>query len=216
MRRGRLRPALIAATIPVYALLAHYSNASPDAHELGACLAVAPLLLAAALAARRSRHPLIATTLLLALSAVLLLLSWPRLERNFALVILLQQCGAYLMLALVFGRSLLRGELPLCTRWAAMLHGPLPLEVQRYTRAVTTAWTVFFLAIAAVSVALYALAPLRVWSVFANFLTLPLAALMFVGEYALRQRLLPSMRRITLRDTARAYFQSPAGGTSLW
>jgi uncharacterized membrane protein len=95
-----------------------------------------------------------------------------------------------------------------------MVHGPLPPDVQRYTRAVTAAWTVFFVSISLLSAALYTWAPLRVWSVFANFLTLPLAALMFLGEYALRQRVLPSMRRITLRDTARAYFRAPDGGTA--
>jgi len=214
VKRGRLRQALIAASILIYALLAHYSNANAGARSLGAALAVGPLLLALALTARRSPHPLIASLLLAPLSAVVLLLSWHRIERNFALMILLQQCGAYLMLALVFGRSLMRGELPLCTRWATTVHGPLPGDVQRYTRAVTAAWSVFFLSISLLSAVLYAWAPLQVWSVFSNFLTLPLAALMFVGEYALRQRLLPSMRRITLRDTARAYFQSPGGGAA--
>jgi uncharacterized membrane protein len=217
VKRRWLRRALIAASILIYALLAHYSNATAGAHGLGAALAVGPLLLALAVAVRRSPHPLIATVLLAPLSAALLLLSWGHIERNFTLMILLQQCGAYLMLALVFGRSLMRGELPLCTRWATMVHGPLPGDVQRYTRAVTAAWTGFFISIGLLSALLYAWAPLRVWSLFSNFLTLPLAALMFLGEYALRQRLLPSMRRITLRDTARAYFQSPGGrAASRW
>jgi uncharacterized membrane protein len=214
VKRRWLRRGLIAASILIYALLAHYSNASPDAHALGAALAVGPLLLALALAVRRSPHPLIAFVLVAPLTVALLLLSWGHIERNFTLMILLQQCGAYLTLTLVFGRSLLRGEVPLCTRWAAMVHGPLPPDVQRYTRAVTAAWTVFFVSISLLSAALYTWAPLRVWSVFANFLTLPLAALMFLGEYALRQRVLPSMRRITLRDTARAYFRAPDGGTA--
>jgi uncharacterized membrane protein len=216
VKRGWLRPALIAATIPIYALLAHYSNANAGAHRLGAALAVAPLLLAAGLAVRRARHPLIATLLLLPLAVALLLLSWSIIEHNFALMILLQQCGAYLALALLFGRSLMRGEVPLCSRWAAKLHGPLPREAQRYTRAVTAAWSLFFLAISGLSAGLYTWAPLRLWSLFSNFLILPLAAAMFIGEYALRQRLLPSMRSITLRDTARVYLQSPDGGPSRW
>jgi uncharacterized membrane protein len=211
VKRGWLRRAPIAATIPIYALLAHYSNANPGARQLGAALAVVPLLLAAGMAARRVRHHLVATLLLVPLSVALLLLSWRSIEHNFAMMILLQQCGAYLALALLFGRSLLRGQVPLCSRWAAMLHGPLPRQAQRYTRAVTVAWTVFFIAIASLSAGLYAWAPLRLWSLFSNFLILPLAAVMFVGEYALRQRLLPSMRSITLRDTARVYLQSPGG-----
>jgi uncharacterized membrane protein len=214
VNRRWLRRALIAASILIYALLAHYSNATPAARPLGAVLALAPLLLALSLAVRRSAHPLLAGALLAPVCALLLFVSWRYVEGNFALVILLQQCGAFLMLAVVFGRSLARGQVALCTRWATALQGPLPAEAQRYTRAVTVAWTVFFSSISLLSALLYAFAPLRVWSVFSNFLTLPLAVLMFVGEYALRQRLLPSMRRITLADTARAYFSSPAGGAA--
>jgi uncharacterized membrane protein len=214
VKRRWLRQALIAASILIYAVLAHYSNATPGARPLGAVLALAPLLLALSLAVRRSRHPLIVGGLLTPACVALLIVSWRYVEGNFALVILLQQCGAYVMLAVVFGRTLGRGQVALCTRWATALQGPLPAKAQRYTRAVTAAWTVFFISISALSALLYAFAPLRIWSVFSNFLILPLAVLMFVGEYALRQRLLPSMRRITLADTARAYFQSPAGGAA--
>lgn len=214
MKRRWLRRALIAASILVYAVLAHYSNATPGARPLGAALALAPLLLVLYLAVRRSPHPLITGALLAPVCAALLILSWRYVEGNFALVILLQQCGAYMTLAVVFGRSLGRGQVALCTRWATALQGTLPAEAQRYTHAVTAAWTIFFIAVSALSALLYTFAPLRAWSVFSNFLILPLAALMFVGEYALRQRLLPSMRRITLADTARAYLQSPAGGAA--
>ncbi len=216
MKRRWLRQALIAASILIYAALSHYSNAAPGAGALGAVLAVAPLLLALSLAARRCPKPLLASLLLAPVCAAILVASWRYLEGNFALLILLQQCGAYLMLALVFGRSLGRGQVALCTRWASALQGPLPPDAQRYTRSVTAAWTMFFLAISLLSASLYSFAPLRVWSIFSNFLTLPLAVLMFVGEYALRQRLLPSMRRITLADTARAYFRSPASGAPRW
>jgi len=37
-----------------------------------------------------------------------------------------------------------------------------------------------------VSALLFVLAPLRVWSLFANVLNLPLLAMMFLGEYAWR------------------------------
>jgi uncharacterized membrane protein len=214
VKRAWLRRVLIAASILIYALLAHYSNGNPNARALGAALAVGPLLLALAVALRRLPHPLLAAMVATPLSAALLWLSWGHIERNFALMILLQQCGAYLTMALVFGRSLLRGEVPLCTHWATTVHGALSEEARDYTRAVTAAWTMFFVSISLLSAALYAWAPLWLWSVFSNFLTLPLAALMFLGEYALRQRLLPSMQRITLRDTARAYFQSPGGSAA--
>src|ERR1700722_19094892 len=98
------------------------------------------------------------------------------------------------------------GQTPLCTRWASMVHGTLAEPVQRYTRAVTLAWTLFFVGISVTSVLLYTLAPLRIWSIFSNFLTLPLAALMFAIEYEVRRHRLPWMRHATLADTARAYF----------
>jgi uncharacterized membrane protein len=101
----------------------------------------------------------------------------------------------------------------LCTRWAIMVHGPLSEPVVRYTRTVTLAWTIFFLAIALVSVLLYALQPLRVWSFFSNFLTLPLAAVMFAIEYEVRRWRLPFMQRASLADTARAYFATTRRGT---
>lgn len=204
MKRLRLRQSLIAASILVYALLAHYSNAA-GAAALGAVLAVAPLVVSVAMLARRAPWPQFGVPAALLLSGAALAHYWPLLEHNFALMYLLQQCAAYVLLAAGFGRSLRPGQVPLCTQWAGLLHGPLPAEVRRYTRAVTAAWALFFAAISGASAALYLLAPLRLWSVFSNFLTLPLALLMFVGEYALRRRLLPSMRRYTLADTARAY-----------
>ena len=52
---------------------------------------------------------------------------------------------------------------------------------------------------AALSLALYALAPFAAWAAFANLVT-PLAmVLMFVGEYLLRYRLHPEFERATLR-----------------
>jgi uncharacterized membrane protein len=120
----------------------------------------------------------------------------------------------YLIMAFGFGRSLMPGQVPLCTQWASMLHGPLSEPVLRYTRGVTLAWTLFFVGIALSSTLLYIAAPLRVWSLFYNFLTLPLAALMFAVEYELRRRRLPWMQRASLADTARAYFATSRNGTA--
>jgi len=58
---------------------------------------------------------------------------------------------------------------------------------------------------AALSVALFALAPFRAWAAFANLAT-PLAMVaMFVGEYVLRYRLHPEFERATLAQAVRAY-----------
>jgi uncharacterized membrane protein len=206
-----LRHGLVAASILSYALLEHYANTTPGAAALGAGLAIGPLLIAALVLARRTPWPRIGVALASLLAGAVLLESWSRIEQSFPLMFMLQESGVYLILAVGFGRSLLSGQTPLCTRWATLVHGPLCELAERYTRSVTLAWTVFFVAISLTSVLLYAFAPLRIWSIFSNFLTLPLAALMFAIEYELRRHRLPWMQRASLADTARAYFATTRG-----
>jgi hypothetical protein len=65
-----------------------------------------------------------------------------------------------------------------------MVRGHLEPRLAHYSRQVTVAWTVFFVAMMCMSILLYLLAPISVWSAFANLATLPLVALMFIVEYA--------------------------------
>jgi uncharacterized membrane protein len=117
-----------------------------------------------------------------------------------------QQAGFYSMMAFTFARTLRRDRVPLCTHFADRVHGPLsPLEL-RYTRGVTIAWSVFFLANLVATFFLFEFAPIRVWSLFANFISLPLILLMFVAEYAIRLRVLPKVQRNGLLATLRVYF----------
>jgi uncharacterized membrane protein len=211
VNRPWLRRSLIAASILLYALLDHYS-ASATVPSLGATLAVAPMLLGLLLLLNRLEGRRWLLPLTLVVCVALLWRFWQPLQRNFALLDLLQQVGAYGALAAGFGRSLLRGRIPLCTQWATQLHGALPEPVQRYTRTVTAVWTGFFIGICVISVALYTSAPIHIWSLFANFMILPLAVLLFVAEYAVRSRVLPSMRRYTMADSARAYLASSRSG----
>jgi uncharacterized membrane protein len=206
-----LRHALVAASIVTYALLQHYANTTPGAAAMGAGLAVAPLLITWLLLARRTPWPWVSLVSASLLAGAVLFESWPRIEHSFPLMFMLQEAGLYLMLAFGFGRSLMSGQIPMCTHWATMIHGPLSEPVQRYTRTVTIAWTVFFVAISLTSVLLYLFASLRAWSIFSNFLTLPLAAAMFAIEYEVRRHRLPWMRRASLKDTARAYFATSRG-----
>jgi uncharacterized membrane protein len=133
---------------------------------------------------------------------------WPILERNFSLLYLLEDLGFYGVLSVTFARSLVGGRVPLCTYWADLVHGPLPAPVARYTRNTTAAWAVFFALVGAASLALYVYAPLRVWSAFSYFVTLPLVVLMFVGEYAVRRRVLPPLHRSGLLDSVLVYLNS--------
>jgi uncharacterized membrane protein len=190
-----------------YALLANYTNLTPGAKPLGAVLAIAPPLVLGVGLAWRSRYRIVSLALA-ALVVALIGVYWQVLERNFPLVYLLEDLGFYVLLSLTFARSLTGGRVPLCTYWADLVHGPLPPLVARYTRNTTVAWAVFFALIAATSLALYVYAPLRVWSAFSYFATFPLVVLMFVGEYAVRRRVLPPLHRSGLWDSVLVYLNS--------
>lgn len=118
---------------------------------------------------------------------------------------LLQHVAIHVALALVFGITLRRGSRPLISRLADRVHRGLTPAMERYTRKLTLAWTLYFGAMAALSIGLYIGAPFSTWATFANLLT-PLAlAAMFTGEYLLRYRLHPEFERATMRDAIRAY-----------
>jgi uncharacterized membrane protein len=141
----------------------------------------------------------------LGLSCIGLWAGWPALENHFGLVYWLQNMGMFLVLFITFGRTLIAGRQPLCTRFAQAVHTVVTPQHEIYTRQVTIAWTLFFATMALASTLLFFLAPLVTWSVFANFLTLPLVALMFIGEYGVRRWVLPEMRHMHILDAVRAF-----------
>jgi uncharacterized membrane protein len=85
------------------------------------------------------------------------------------------------------------------------VHGELSDRKIRYTRGVTIAWTAFFVGVSLVSLTLFIFASAHVWSVFANLLSTPMLAAMFIGEYICRQLMLPPEERTSIADTIRAY-----------
>jgi uncharacterized membrane protein len=88
------------------------------------------------------------------------------------------------------------------------MDGTLTPQVERYTRHITVAWTLFFVAIATVSTVLFAASSIVEWSTFANYLALPLVGVMFVGEHAWRRVALPDVDRPGMLAAVRAYRQS--------
>jgi len=205
------RWALIAAGILAYALLAHFSATARAAGNfpwLGTAVSLTPPLGVLLWLAWRSTGRL--GTFLLGAGACLLLWGlWGTLERNFGWVYFLQHAGTYVTLAALFGLTLARGRQPLCTRFAETVRGRLDAEVVRYTRQLTLAWTLFFLAMSLVSTGLFLFASLDAWSVFANFLSLPLVLLMFVAEHLVRARKLPHLERHGIRDSILAFWNTP-------
>ncbi|HXQ64764.1 MAG TPA: hypothetical protein VN787_07905 [Steroidobacteraceae bacterium] len=205
--RAWIRGLSLAVLAIAYAVLAHLSNSTPGASGLGVALAAGPLLVFAVILAWRSTVRLPAL-LLCALASLLTYRYWPLLAQHFPWLYLLQQVSVYGLLALMFGRSLAAQRVPLCTHWATRVHGPLSPAVARYTRAVTVVWTAFFALITLTLVVLFALAPLPVWSAFANFCAFPLIITLFVVEYAVRNRVLPNMRHAGILAGARAFLTS--------
>ena len=204
----RLQLAAVALFFIAYAGLSHYSNSNPQARDLGAALALGPVLAIGFVLIWRWSGAL-PGLLAAAAAAFLVRHYWPLFTRNFSIVYLIQQCGFYAIMAFGFGRSLLKGRVPLCTQLADKIHGPLSAAELRYTRKVTIAWVVFFLLNMAVTGLLFAFAPLRIWSLFVNFLSVPLILLMFGAEYAVRRRALPQVQTSSLIATLRMYFANP-------
>jgi uncharacterized membrane protein len=203
--RRRLQLAAIIAFVVAYAGLSHYANSVAKTHDLAVGLALGPVLAVGLLLVGRWTHVGVA---LLAAAAVGVALRhyWPVLEKNFPVVYLLQEGGFYSLMAASFGRSLRGPRAALCTQLADKVHGPLTPQEVAYTRRVTAAWTLFFLSITAATLGLFLFAPLRIWSLFANFCVLPLIGLMFVGEYAVRRRKLPQVPRRGILAAVRVYF----------
>ena len=90
-------------------------------------------------------------------------------------------------LAWLFGRTLVRGRVPLIARFAIMEQGTLSDELVTYTRTLTWLWTLLFIAAAAVSLGLALSGHRDAWSLFTNFLNYVLVAALFLGEFVYRR-----------------------------
>jgi uncharacterized membrane protein len=209
-----VRRTLIAAGVIAYPVLAYHSTTSAAADTfpaLGLTVALTPVLAILTWLAWRSPRRVAMLGLCVAVGCLL----WQyrdTLEGNVGWVYFIQHAGIYVLLGAVFGQTLRRGRHPLCTRCAQALRGSLSPEVARYTRSVTLAWTLFFLGISLVSTLLFLFFSMDVWSFFANFLTLPLMALLFVVEHLVRLRKLPHLERHTIMDSIRAFRNIPEAG----
>ena len=177
-----------------YALLSHRAAASTTPDLQGALVALAPML-----------------ALALSLAACAVIYAFRRwLVAHYNWVFLLQHAGTYALLCVAFGKTLQRGGTPMISRFASIVHGSLTPALTRYTRAATWSWTFYFGATAGLSLLLFWLAPVAVWSTFANLLGIPLLGLMFVGEYAARCYVLPAADRAGPLAAIRAYRQASA------
>jgi uncharacterized membrane protein len=190
-----------------YACLAHYTNTAHN-RAAGTIIALTPLAAAALVAAWHARHRSAALALLIA-ACLAVAMSWPQLTERYSTIYWIEHAGSQSILALVFARTLAAGREPLCGYFARMVHGELSPGIERYTRQLTAAWSLFFVMMAATSSALFFGATLQTWSTFANFLTAPLTALMFVAEYLVRRCLHPDMQHADIFAGIQAFWDAP-------
>ena len=99
------------------------------------------------------------------------------------------------VMATVFGLTLRAGRTPLIHAIAAWAMAPEPVSPAfvRYLRTLTLAWTIFFIVMAFICVALAVAAPFAWWSLFANVLSWPLIGAFFCGEYLIRRIWFPHL-----------------------
>lgn len=186
-----LQLAIVALLIGGYTLVSQYGYSSADGRGVGAGLSVGPIVLIAIVLAWRWAHPVVAS-LVSVLLAVTLYLSWPFLKTHYQWSDLIQQVGAFAMLAIGVGRSLLPGRMPTCTELAKTLHGGelLPVELV-YLRRASIAWFLVWTALAVSVLILFFAASEHIWSLYVNFGTFGLIGIVFLADHALRRRVLP-------------------------
>jgi uncharacterized membrane protein len=169
---------------------------------LGTLLSAAPLLIVIAwFVGRESVAGLLTLVLSLAVAGIIV----QQRQLNATFLYPIPHLAINLFMLWLFGHTLRRGREALITRVARQVHGSLPDDVAAYTRRVTWAWCIFFTCVVTVSALLFLVAPLPVWSLFANLLNLPLVASMFLSEYAWRLWRHPQFARASLPEIVQAF-----------
>jgi uncharacterized membrane protein len=96
------------------------------------------------------------------------------------------------IMLMVFLTSLWHG-MPVVERLARLREPDLPPEAIRYTRQVTWAWCGFFAFNGTIAAGTALYASLKTWTLYNGVISYVLIALMFSGEWVLRQRLRRSL-----------------------
>ena len=202
-----LRVAAIVGVGALYVAASHWLMTGAPASPWNMVGVLAPMLAAIAIGAWRAGQRWLGavSTLLLVAHCGQALLG---LHVAPGLLYMAQHVGVNGMLALGFGATLRAGHTPLITTLARRVHRNFTPEMAVYTRKCTVAWTLYFVGISLVSIALYAFAPFDTWAFFANLLTPISVAVMFGGEYLLRYRLHPEFERASVADAIRSYMHS--------
>ncbi len=185
------------AAVVAYPFVLHFFVVKNAAGPIGIGLALLPIGSYFFWLMRGAKHRL-RTALLLALGALLLGIAWTAKLIDFSAAYYFEHVLFNALLMVLFGSSLLPGREPLISSFARRIHGSLPIEIAAYTVTVTWVWTIYFAATIVISLLLYYFAPLTVWSFFANVLGIPLAVLLFVGEYFYRIKTIRNFPHVSI------------------
>lgn len=175
-----MKIARLAMTIayPVLLVLSSFSFA-PAA--LKVLLLIAPVAILLNIWITQLSNPRLRLTLrvcvCLAVVSVCVLLFRLRHE-NLQWLIVLQESGVLLVMAGVFGITLLTPGDALCTRFIRFAHASPSAQLLRYSRQITVAWALFFLFAATGSLVLYFFLPTHIWALYNSF-GIPICAIGF-------------------------------------
>jgi uncharacterized membrane protein len=213
MMRARARVFLAGLAGLAYIAASHWLMTSAAASAWNAVALLAPMLVLVAVFSWRARQRLAGALALAVLAGLAIHAASGHVVSERALF-LGQHVVIHLFLAALFGLSLRVGSQALISRVAQRVHGTLSPAMASYTRNVTLAWTVYFIVMVGLSLALYAWASFEAWATFANWLTPIALGLMFGGEHLLRYRLHPEFERVSMMRAIQAYSQRGASGLS--
>jgi uncharacterized membrane protein len=96
-----------------------------------------------------------------------------------------------LLLAVVFGNTLLPGREPLVTAIGEASRGPLSAEMRSYSRHVTILWTAVFCLMAVEAFALTITGHPELWSWVTSIINYLLVGVLFLGEFLYRKKRFP-------------------------
>jgi uncharacterized membrane protein len=191
------------AVLPGYALLSHMLMVRWPDQPWTVALLFGPLLCGVGVAAwlRKDKATLAGCALVTALLVGLVRAGGVGINVMYVL----QHGAIHAMLAWTFGNTLRAGNTPLITALGEKVHDHFAPGQRDYTRRLTAVWTAYFVAMIAISAAIYLLAPWAWWSLYCNVAT-PLAALaMFAVEHVWRLRMHPDFERVNVARAIRAY-----------
>ena len=127
---------------------------------------------------------------------------------------LAQDIGIHLFLALGFASTLRPGRKALITLVAEKIHRQFTPAMAAYTRQLTGLWVIYFMGMALLSAAIYALAAFDTWALYANLISPLSVAVVFVAEYVVRYRLHPEFERASLSEAIQSYMNSGKSAAS--